>query len=138
MLEIAHTIGHIELGVTIRRAYDTFREQIAAVIIEWVRDLTTCRLGNDGTVIREVIASELFAPRKKDSSSLTTNQEASKVYAEVKDPARLDWLLLYHTRLWKRPRMSLRQVYVACLAISQEHKLTIGGSCRFMTNTVLP
>jgi E3 ubiquitin-protein ligase UBR1 len=32
LLEMAHTVNQIDLGVTIRRAYDTFREQTVAVI----------------------------------------------------------------------------------------------------------
>ncbi|EEB86883.1 hypothetical protein MPER_16009, partial [Moniliophthora perniciosa FA553] len=47
LLEMAQTIAQIDLGVTIRRAYDTFREQVASVIIEWLVDLTQCRLGTD-------------------------------------------------------------------------------------------
>ncbi|KAH7906536.1 hypothetical protein BJ138DRAFT_979835, partial [Hygrophoropsis aurantiaca] len=47
LLEIAQIISKIELGITIRRAYDTFREQVAVVIIEWLLDLTRSRLGAD-------------------------------------------------------------------------------------------
>src|ERR1700761_5177813 len=97
LLETALLISQIDLGVTVKRVHDYFREQITAVVIEWLLDLTQSRLNHDTIVIREVIGAELLAPRKKDSSSLTTNLEASKVIAEVKDPARLDWFFLYHT-----------------------------------------
>ncbi|KZT42813.1 hypothetical protein SISSUDRAFT_979604 [Sistotremastrum suecicum HHB10207 ss-3] len=125
LLQIAQLIAQIDLGVTIRRVHDYFREQIAAVVIEWIVDLTQSRVGSDYITIRELISSELLAPRKKDSSSLTTNQEATKVYSEVRDPARLDWMFLYHTRLWKKPRLSLKQVYVSVLTLSHEHKLAV-------------
>ncbi|KAG9098043.1 hypothetical protein FRC06_006890, partial [Ceratobasidium sp. 370] len=125
LLKIADSINLIDIGVTVRRAYDTFREQVAAVILEWLLDLTSARIGTDGVVLREIIATELFAPRKKDSSSLASSPDASRVYAELKDPARIDWLFLYHTRLWKRPRLHLKQIYVSVLTLSHEHKLTV-------------
>ncbi|KAG8733420.1 hypothetical protein FRC11_006379 [Ceratobasidium sp. 423] len=125
LLKIADSINLIDIGVTVRRAYDTFREQVAAVILEWLLDLTSARIGSDGIILREIIATELFAPRKKDTSSLSSSPDASRVYAELKDPARIDWLFLYHTRLWKRPRLHLKQIYVSVLTLSHEHKLTI-------------
>ncbi|GAB1525865.1 E3 ubiquitin-protein ligase ubr1 [Rhizoctonia solani] len=125
LLKIADSINLIDIGVTVRRAYDTFREQVAAVILEWLLDLTSARIGPDGTVLREIVATELFAPRKKDTSSLSSSPDASRVYAELKDPARIDWLFLYHTRLWKRPRLHLKQIYVSVLTLSHEHKLTV-------------
>lgn len=123
---MAHLISQIDLGVTVRRVHDYFREQIAAVVIEWLLDLTQSRLGTDTIVIREVIGAELLATRKRDSSSLTTNLDANKIIAEVRDPARLDWLFLYHTRLWKKPRLNLKQVYLSVLTLSHEHKLSVG------------
>ncbi|CAE6498279.1 unnamed protein product [Rhizoctonia solani] len=125
LLKIADSINLIDIGVTVRRAYDTFREQVAAVILEWLLDLTSARIGSDGVILREIIATELFAPRKKDTSSLSSSPDASRVYSELKDPARIDWLFLYHTRLWKRPRLHLKQIYVSVLTLSHEHKLTV-------------
>ena len=126
LLDIGTRLNQMDIGVTIRRTFDTFREQVAAVIIEWLLDLTRCRLGTDTLILREVISAELMSPRKKDSSSLTSNHEASKVYAEVDNPARLDWLFLYHTRLWKKPRLNLKQIYVSILTLSNDHKIAVG------------
>lgn len=126
LLEIAQTISQIDLGVTVRRAYDTFREQTTAVIIEWLLDLTRSRLGADTLFLQEVIATQLLAPRRKDISSVLSNQDSTKIVADVKDPARLDWMFLYHTRLWKKPRMNLKEIYVSVLTLSHEHKLAVG------------
>lgn len=73
LLEIAQAITQIDLGVTIRRAYDTFREQVAAVIIEWLLDLSRSRLGTDTVILREVIAAELLSPRRRDNSSYSAS-----------------------------------------------------------------
>ncbi|KAG9039114.1 hypothetical protein FRB95_012825 [Tulasnella sp. JGI-2019a] len=125
LLSVSRQIQGVDMGVTVRRAYDTFREEVSAVIIEWLMDLMQCRLLNDTIILREVVAAEVYSPRKKDSSSLTSNQEATKVLAEIKDAARLDWLFLYHTRLWKRVRLNLKRVIVSMLTINHEHRLTV-------------
>jgi E3 ubiquitin-protein ligase UBR1 len=122
LLETAQTISRIDLGVTIRRAYDTFREQVAAVIIEWLLDLTRSRLGTDTLVLREIIASELLSPRRRDSGSFNT----ARLISDIRDPTRLDWMFLYHTRLWKRPRLSLKEIYASVLTLSRQHKLAVG------------
>ena len=124
LLETARTFSQIDLGVTVRRAYDTFREQISVVIIEWILDLTRSRLGTDTHIIREVIASQLLALRKP--STLNPNPEAQKALPEVESPVRLDYMFLYHTRLWKRPRLNLKEVYASILSLSHEHKLAVG------------
>jgi len=127
LLDIGTSLNQIDLGVTIRRAFDTFREQVAAAIIEWLLDLTHCKLGTDTLILREIISAELLSPRKKDSSSLSSIQGATKVYNEVDNPARLDWLFLYHTRLWKKPRLNLKQIYVSILNLSHHHKIAVGS-----------
>lgn len=124
LLETAQTISHIDLGVTIRRAYDTFREQVAAVVIEWLLDLTRSRLGTDTLVLREIIAAELLSPRRRDNGSF--NAHAARIMSDIRDPTRLDWMFLYHTRLWKRPRLSLKEIYASILTLSRQHKLAVG------------
>lgn len=124
LLEISQTIAHIDLGVTIRRAYDTFREQVAAVIVEWLVDLSRARMGTDTVILREAIAAELLKPRKRETAS--SKDVAANVMSGIRDPTRLDWLFLYHTKLWKKPRLSLKEIYASVLTLSREHKLAVG------------
>ena len=126
LLEIAQVISKIEIGVTIRRAYDTFREQVVVVIIEWLLDLTRSRLGTDTLIIREVIAAELLSPRRQDGSIFSSSSNNSDLPSEISNPSRIDWMLLYHTRLWKKPRISLKEIYASVLTLSHPHKLAIG------------
>lgn len=126
LLEMGQAIQQIDLGVTIRRAYDTFREQVSAVIIEWLLDLTRSRLGSDMLAIREIIAQELLSPRKQTYARGFT--DTHPFIADVIDPARLDWLFLYHVRLWKKPRLNLKEIYAALLNLSHDHKLAMGMS----------
>lgn len=126
LLEIAQMMAKIELGVTVRRAYDTFREQVAMVIIEWLVDLTRSRLGTDVLVIREVIATELLSPRRRESNIYGSGPQIPDLAADVPNPCRIDWLFLYHTRLWKKPRMCLKEIYASVLTLSHAHKIAIG------------
>jgi E3 ubiquitin-protein ligase UBR1 len=126
LLEMAHAINQIDLGVTIRRAYDTFREQVAAVIIEWLLDLTRSRLGSDTIILREIIAAELLSPRRRDNSTYSSNPQLTNVVAGVHNPTRLDWMFLFHSRLWKKPRLSMKEIYAVVLTLSHEHKLVVG------------
>ena len=125
LLEIAQAITQIDLGVSIRRGYDTFCEQIVGVIIEWLLDLTRSRLGTDTLVIREALAAELLSPRKRDS--FTKHLTPFNLDGDIPNPARIDTLLLYHTRLWKRPRLSLKEIYASVISISRAHELAIAG-----------
>lgn len=124
LLEMAQGLATIDLGVTVRRAHDTFREQIVAVIIEWLLDLTSSRLGSDTLILREIISEELLARRR---SSFTSAPNAIHSLPDVSSvPTRLDILFLYHARLWKKPRLSLKEIYTSVLTLSQPHKLAIG------------
>jgi E3 ubiquitin-protein ligase UBR1 len=126
LLEIAQVISKIEIGVTIRRAYDTFREQVVVVIIEWLLDLTRSRLGTDTLIIREVIAAELLSPRRRESNVYGSTSHIPDLSGDIANPCRIDWLFLYHTRLWKKPRISLKGVYASVLTLSHPHKIAIG------------
>ena len=92
LLEIAQIISKIEIGVTIRRAYDTFREQVVVVIIEWPLDLTRSRLGTDTLIIREVIAAQLLSPRRRESNIYDSASHVPDLASEIPNPCRIDWM----------------------------------------------
>ncbi|KAJ7920766.1 hypothetical protein B0H13DRAFT_1986155 [Mycena leptocephala] len=117
LLDIAHSLSQIDLGVTMRRAHDTFREQVVGVITEWLLDLTRGRLGQDTLVLREVLAKELLAPARTKLLH----------HAEIPNRTRIDCLFLDHTKLWKRPRLALKETYAAILSVSCDHKLAVAG-----------
>ncbi|KAF8525093.1 hypothetical protein BU17DRAFT_41819 [Hysterangium stoloniferum] len=128
LLDVGTRLHQIDLGVTIRRTYDTYREQISALIIEWLLDLTRCRVGTDPFLLRELISAELLNPRKKDIS-LAYNRiiEGSKSYSDSETYARLDWLFLYHTKWWKKPRLSLKQLYVSIITLGHDYRTAMGS-----------
>ncbi|KAK7048047.1 E3 ubiquitin-protein ligase, partial [Favolaschia claudopus] len=117
LLAIAHSLSQIDLGVTMRRAHDTFREQIVGVITEWLLDLTRSRLLQDTLVLREVLAKEL----------LTQARTKLMHHAEIPNRTRIDCLFLDHTKLWKRPRLALKETYAAILSVGRDYKLAVAG-----------
>jgi E3 ubiquitin-protein ligase UBR1 len=121
VLRVASRLSHIDLGVTVRRASDTFREEICSVLIEWLVDLTRSLINEtDALTLREIVAARLFESRNKPGSLAVTARLPSK------NPSRLEWLFFYHTRLWKRPRLNLKDLYITILNISHSHKVEMG------------
>ncbi|THH31562.1 hypothetical protein EUX98_g2617 [Antrodiella citrinella] len=135
LLDLGLNITQIDLGVTIRRAYDTFREQVSAVIIEWLLDLTRSRVGADTLTLREIIATELLAPRKFTAPHI--HPDAAKLLSDIQDPSRLDWMFIYHTKLWKKPRLNLKEIYASILTLSHEHKLAVASHFANVYNRVI-
>jgi E3 ubiquitin-protein ligase UBR1 len=127
LLDIAHSLSQIDLGVTMRRAHDTFREQVVGVITEWLLDLTRGRLGQDTLVLREVLAKELLAPARTKLLH----------HAEIPNRTRIDCLFLDHTKLWKRPRLALKETYAAILSVSCDHKLAVGESVPILSGALI-
>ena len=123
--EIVQTISKIEIGLTIRRAYDTFREQIVVVIIDWLLDLTRSRLGPDALIIREVIVAQLLSPRPIDEGANRSASHIPDLLNDIPNPCRIDWMFLYHSRLWKKLRISLKEIYASVLTWSHPHRLAI-------------
>ncbi|KAJ7485394.1 hypothetical protein FB451DRAFT_1431358 [Mycena latifolia] len=116
LLAVAQALAQIDLGVSLRRAHDTVREQAVGVITEWLRDLARARLGRDTLVLREILAKELLAPPR------------TKPHLHAGGPAtRLACLFLEHTKLWKRPRLALKETYAGVLSLSRAHKLAVAG-----------
>ena len=143
LFETAHKISAIDLTVTMRRALEVFREHAAAVVIEWIFDIMQVHIGGQGQILQELVAAELFAPRKPDKP---LHPDILAAYPEAENGTRLDWLFLYHPRLWKRPRLNLKQIYVTILTLSHEHRLTVGefiaslfkGSLTILQPSVMP
>lgn len=76
------------VSFTIRRAYDTFREQVVVVIIEWLLDLTRSRLGADTLIIRTVIAAELLSSKRRESSIYGPPSHLNDLSDEMSNPCR--------------------------------------------------
>ena len=130
---IASRLSQIDLGVTVRKASDTFREQLSAFLIEWLVDLVKCRInGTDAVTLKKMVASCLFEPRTRHGSTVALPNLLNN-----NNPSRLEWLFLYHARLWKRPRLNLKDLYITLVNISHHHKIHV-GECTYALVTFIP
>ncbi|SPQ17838.1 36685ff8-bd82-4ad4-a029-cac1570eb423 [Thermothielavioides terrestris] len=67
LIEVATTLERIRVTVTIRSARDTFREQMCGTMIEWLRDISGCSVGEDHHILRQVVCEEMLKPWRKGS-----------------------------------------------------------------------
>ncbi|KAI8927517.1 hypothetical protein BC831DRAFT_452194 [Entophlyctis helioformis] len=134
LIGIGRNVASIHLTASIRSARETFREEIAAVAIDWLKTLSRHVVGVtvvDGVeyepvekVVRTVICQELAA------TLATSLGEHDVVFPQLQDllspPAtqattarsRVDYLLAFDSRLWKEVRISLRELYISSMIVS--------------------
>jgi E3 ubiquitin-protein ligase UBR1 len=67
LIEVATTLERIRVTVTIRSARDTFREQMCGTMIEWLRDISGCTVGEDHQLLRQIVCEEMLKPWRKGS-----------------------------------------------------------------------
>lgn len=89
-------------------------------------DLTRSRLGTDTLILREVIPAELLSTRRRDTGSFGVNPHVTNSLGDVPNPTRIDTMFLYHTRLWKKPRLSVKEIYASVISLSRDHKHAAG------------
>ncbi|PSS03626.1 E3 ubiquitin-protein ligase ubr1 [Coniella lustricola] len=87
LLSIATTLEHIRVTVTIRSSRDTFREQMCGTIIEWLKDIAGCTVGDDHSVLRTIVCEEFLKPWRMGSPATHANVGEKGIDDEEKDPA---------------------------------------------------
>ena len=67
LIHVAEVLERIRVTVTIRSARDTFREQMCGTMIEWLRDISGCSVGDDHHILRTIVCEEMLKPWRKGS-----------------------------------------------------------------------
>ncbi|KAK5663672.1 hypothetical protein OQA88_4103 [Cercophora sp. LCS_1] len=67
LLNVADILERIRVTVTIRSARDTFREQMVGTLIEWLRDISGCSVGDDTQILRTTVCEQMLKPWRKGS-----------------------------------------------------------------------
>ncbi|KAE9396116.1 hypothetical protein BT96DRAFT_1021539 [Gymnopus androsaceus JB14] len=106
LLDAAQSIAQIDLGVAVRRVYDTFKGQVVQL---------------------SLIDSWFHAESALESIRLHTLADVPNAWV-LTESHRLDHLFLSHSRLWKKPRLSPTSV----LTVSRDHKLV----CRYIHRVI--
>lgn len=67
LIEVATVLERIRVTVTIRSSRDTFREQMCATMIEWLRDISGCSIGPDPNILKRIVCEEMLKPWRRGS-----------------------------------------------------------------------
>jgi E3 ubiquitin-protein ligase UBR1 len=128
----ASMFHQIDVGVTLRPAMDTFREEMVGVIITWLADMCKATLLGDDEVFRRTLWQVLNSPRTTTTTNGTPPPKDLRIFPS--NAKRIDWLMRIDVRLWKRAKFELRQIYSSlyCLDFSVSSEL----ACRFASNYV--
>ncbi|KAK4647518.1 E3 ubiquitin-protein ligase ubr1 [Podospora bellae-mahoneyi] len=73
LIEVAEVLERIRVTVTIRSARDTFREQMVSTMVDWLRDISGCSVGNDHNILRQVVCEEMLKPWRRGSRATHAN-----------------------------------------------------------------
>ncbi|KAK4193490.1 E3 ubiquitin-protein ligase [Podospora australis] len=73
LIKVAEVLERIRVTVTIRSARDTYREQMVGTMIEWLRDISGCSVGQDHQILRQIVCEEMLKPWRKGSPASHAN-----------------------------------------------------------------
>ena len=141
-------LTEVDLCICVRPTVDVAREEIAAGLIKWIKDLPKriagvqevnhVRYVNLADVCCRIICEELMRGRST-LNNRTMDMEAVEELTRhslsdgyVKN-FRIDYLLAFDSKLWKEPRLLLKELYIGTLLTQgPEYKKTL--AIRFATN----
>lgn len=73
LLKRASILEQIRVTVTVRSSRDTFREQMCGTIIDWLKDISGCSVGDDHSVLRTIVCEEMLKPWRMGSPATHAN-----------------------------------------------------------------
>lgn len=126
-------LQQIDAPVTLRPAADVFREEIVATLMDWLYDIQGCLIGGDDRLPKRLIFNALFekrmlppgghgTPLANDLSDLANG----KMLGATQVVKRMDWLLQLDSRLWKKAKWQLRQIYCSVVLNDVEARKAFG------------
>ncbi|WWC63263.1 uncharacterized protein I303_105863 [Kwoniella dejecticola CBS 10117] len=135
----ANMMQQIDAPVSLRLALDTYREELVGILITWLNDMVHCTVDGDDTVVKRMLAKALYEPRLRNSgvgagTPLSTDLkdlEWGKIMGGH-DARRIDWLLQLDSRLWKKAKWEMRQIYCSVLLFDQDVRKDLAS--RFAIN----
>lgn len=83
----ASILEQIRVTVTIRSSRDTFREQMCGTIIEWLKDISGCSVGEDHSVLRTIVCEEMLKPWRMGSPATHAIVGQSGIDDEEQEPS---------------------------------------------------
>jgi E3 ubiquitin-protein ligase UBR1 len=133
----AAMLQQVDLGVVIRHANDTCKEEIAGMLISWLAEMCHCHIGGDDQLLRRIIGDLLLEPcAPRHTAPAPAGKVAAydlkSLWQRAAEPdsqvTRLDWLLQQDARMWKRPKWELREMYAGVYALGRVQREQFGES----------
>lgn len=90
LLNKARIIEQIKITVTIRSARDTFREEMCSTIIEWLTDISGCKVGDDNDILSRTICTEMLEPWEKGSQASNSGIGRDGIYDHSNEENEMD------------------------------------------------
>ncbi|RFU31313.1 hypothetical protein B7463_g5037, partial [Scytalidium lignicola] len=115
LLRVSRIIEQIKVTVTIRSARDTFREQMCGTIIEWLSDIAGCSVGNDHSILRQIVCEEMLKPWRTGSAASNADVGMKGIDDHEKEE-HID----YRRELMNRQAEILRAATIAAAAAVQD------------------
>ncbi|ODN78777.1 hypothetical protein L202_04335 [Cryptococcus amylolentus CBS 6039] len=135
----ANMLHQVDAAVSLRPAADVFREEIVAVLIEWLYDVRASIIGGDDRLSKRLLANALFEkrvlPPAAPGTPLTPDLNDlvnGKILGKPQEIKRIDWLLQLDPRLWKKAKWQMRQIY--CSIFLNDQEVNKAFACRFALN----
>jgi len=126
----ASMFQQIDLGVTLRSAADTFKEEIVGMLISWLADMCQCAVGGDGDLFKRLVARALNEPRMiKGPGHGTPIPSDLRRLDAPSESKRIDWLMQLDVRLWKKGKWELRSIYAGLYCLNWDVRKDL-GKCR--------
>lgn len=106
LLVMAKKLEEIRVTVTVRSSRDTFREQMCATLVDWLSDIAGCSVGNDNTLLRDIVCQELLRPWREGSSAA----HAGIGKAGIDDEAMIDYEMEREQRFQRHIILNFQQL----------------------------
>ena len=122
----------IDLGVTLRSAADTFKEELVGTIITWLADMCRSTIGGDEDVFKRLLARALCDTKLVKGAGHGTpisldlrKLEWDRTYTG-QESKRIDWLMQLDVRLWKKAKWDLRSIYAGLYSLEWDVRKELG------------
>ena len=127
----ASMFQQIDLGVTLRSAVDTLKEETAGMLISWLADMCRSAIGGDGDLFKRIVGRALNESRvlkgPGQGTPLPSDLKGLDGSSEVK---RIDWLMQLDVRLWKKGKWELRSIYAGLYCLEWDVRKELGAYAR--------
>ncbi|WVQ81879.1 hypothetical protein IAT38_004006 [Cryptococcus sp. DSM 104549] len=135
----ANMLQQIDAPVSLRLAADNYREEVAGTLISWLCDICQSTIGGDDRIGQRLVATALFEKRALPSGAPGTplpadlaDLAAGKIMGSVTEVKRMDWMLQLDSRLWRKAKWEMRQIY--CSVFLSDAEVRKALACRLAVN----